>query len=258
MARLQLGQVSRACKNCGAEFSFSRSGRGLARLHCSEECAGAYSAKHRATTYSPCTVDGCDRPANRVGAGLCETHYYRLRRNGQTALPKRVIPELAEHSNGYKLLYAPSHPLSGSQPRVYEHRAVYYAAHGDGPFKCYHCGVVVTWGDMHVDHMNDCPDDNRIENLVASCPGCNTRRGYWKVKRSHRSKSRWQITWQGKTQHVGDWAEQLRLPTHVLKWRLERWPVDRAMTEAVHATGPSSRKRTLGQVHPDAGGGSVL
>lgn len=191
-------------------------------------------------TPSLCKAAGCDRPARTKGSPHCEAHYYRLRRNGHLELPERDIPDLIEHSGGYQLKYAPDHPLSRGHSRIGEHRVVYYEAHGTGPFDCYHCGTAVTWDDMHVDHLNDRPDDNRLANLVASCPPCNVKRGAWKMTRSHRAKSRWQVTWQGQTQHVGDWAEQLGVAVHVLKWRLERWPLDRAMTEAVGPTGPKA------------------
>ncbi|MBK9496656.1 MAG: HNH endonuclease [Xanthomonadales bacterium] len=171
----------------------------------------------------------------------CMMHYYRIRRNGQLDLPTKDIPELTDHSGGYRLKYHPNHPLSRNHSRVYEHRFVYHAEHGDGPFKCYHCADVVTWDDMHVDHLNDQPDDNRIENLAASCPECNMKRGAWKVKTTHRQKSVRQITWQGVTRCASEWAELLGLRAASFQWRLKHWPLERVMTEPRGSTGPHRR-----------------
>ena len=129
---------------------------------------------------SVCNVLGCDGLIRSARSTLCEKHYYRLRRNGHLSLkPKHDPPRLVDHSNGYKLLYAPDHPIStkGQPVRVYEHRAVYYEKHGDGPFRCHWCRLEVTWSTMHVDHLDDDKTNNEPTNLVASCPVCNQRRG---------------------------------------------------------------------------------
>ena len=41
-------------------------------------------------TVEACSVDGCKR--NRKSIGLCETHYYRLRRTGTTETRARRVP----------------------------------------------------------------------------------------------------------------------------------------------------------------------
>ncbi|WP_235592081.1 HNH endonuclease [Pseudomonas syringae] len=131
-----------------------------------------------------CRVAGCIAVANRKGAGLCEKHYTRQRRHGSTDKAVVVKPGLLNHSHGYTMAYAPEHPLRrDSSCRVYEHRRVYHAQHGDGPFNCNWCSTVVGWDDLHVDHLNDVKDDNTPSNLVASCATCNQKRGFSKMAR---------------------------------------------------------------------------
>lgn len=243
MAYTPINHIARLCKNCGVEFTFQRIGRGLARVHCSEECAAQYAAAQCALRcYAPCSVAGCGKPANRVGAGLCETHYYRQRRNGHVELTERFIPDLVDHTGGYKLKYDPGHPLANGR-RVYEHRAVYYAAYGEGPFNCFHCGTPVSWGDMHVDHLNDRPDDNRIANLVASCPRCNTGRGRDKMRATQRLKSATRIEWQGVTRCVSEWADVMGISVSAMRNRLAKWPLDRVMTAPRGKSGPARGSR---------------
>jgi hypothetical protein len=74
------------------------------------------------------------------------------------------------------------HPLAGPTGNLFEHRKVLYDAIGPGPHPCHwnplsHCeNTALEWGGLHginVDHLNDTPDDNRLENLVVSCLRCN-------------------------------------------------------------------------------------
>lgn len=111
-----------------------------------------------------CAIDGCLSKPRGKRSLYCDKHNARLRRNGHVELWQP--PKLKDHSGGYKLLYAPTHPLSNGQPRVFEHRAVFYDAYGEGPFSCHWCNKEVSWSSLHIDHLNDKPDDNRVENLV--------------------------------------------------------------------------------------------
>lgn len=187
-----------------------------------------------------CNVEGCGNPARSSKTLVCEKHYYRQRRTGTTDLMPREMPRTRDHTGGYKLLYSPRHPIStkGQQARVYEHRAVYYKHHGEGPFSCVHCGAEVTWQTMHVDHLDDDPANNEIDNLGASCPTCNQKRGQWKAKRTARLTRSTSITWKGVTKPVGDWADELGIAPSNLKRRLRLWPLERAMTEPRGRFGP--------------------
>lgn len=243
------------CAGCGVAMDHE-SGRGKATKYCGDVCRRTEAAKTRKTkTYPDCSVEGCSKPATRKAAGMCETHYYRKRRTGMTALrpvilsnsvrtsaDRRVIAETVEHSNGYLLNYAPDHPLSrGDHPRVYQHRVVYYERHGAGPFDCHWCQRQVTWETMHVDHVDDDKQNNDISNLVASCPACNQARGQWKVKLHHRRQSGIQI---GDRIHtLNEWAAIAGISRSAIRMRLDKgWTAERAVFEPRGRFGPRSRK----------------
>lgn len=192
------------------------------------------------TKRSKCKVDGCDNEANRISSRLCEKHYMRVRRHGSTDKKSNVKPGKLEHvGGGYLLLYMPDHPLArGCSPRVYEHRVIYYDHHGEGPFKCYHCGATQTWETMHVDHLDDNPKNNRIDNLACSCPTCNQSRGRAKMTKTAQENSEWMIEFRGERLHVKEWADRLGISRNSLKDRIKKWPLERAMTEPRGKFGP--------------------
>lgn len=79
----KLRRLERKCATCGQIFGFEV-GKGKARKYCDKKCwpkPGPYT--------SPCSVDGCDKPIRSGKSVYCETHYYRIRRNGTLAL--RVV-----------------------------------------------------------------------------------------------------------------------------------------------------------------------
>lgn len=134
-----------------------------------------------------CSVEGCGNTSrNASGRLLCEAHYMRLRRKGTTDL-KVPKPRLT-HSHGYTILRCPNHPLASRRGsnHEYEHRVVFYDAHGEGPFDCHWCGQEVDWSNLHVDHLDDVKDHNDLINLVASCPTCNQARGAEKMRLTQR------------------------------------------------------------------------
>jgi hypothetical protein len=130
-----------------------------------------------------CDIDGCEKPARTAAAAWCKMHYHRWYRHGD---PHRVATEASvavSHGRRYRSLYLPRHPLAGSGGRVYAHRAVLYDKIGPGPHPCHWCGALVDWlpkahpNELQPDHLNGMGDDNRPENLVASCRPCNVGRG---------------------------------------------------------------------------------
>lgn len=133
--------------------------------------------------YRPCTVDGCGKPAKRVGRyfdRFCSMHRARVTRHGD---PHTVAPKGAPfmHSNGYMLQHRPEHPLAMKSGMVYVHRAVLYDHMGVGPHRCHWCSGDVVWGDRGLselvpDHLDDTKTNNTVQNLVASCRPCNTSR----------------------------------------------------------------------------------
>lgn len=232
---------TRVCVQCGLEFTYEIK-RGSDRKLCGKACAVAREKSLQASrteTLPNCCVQGCDSPAVRVGAGLCEKHHARLRRLGQHTLPK--APEEIEQSAGYLLTWAPQHPLatSGQRSRVYTHRKVYYDAHGAGPFNCYHCGAHQTWETMHVDHLDDDVKNNELSNLVCSCPTCNQRRGMHKSIRAAKAKGLW-VTYGDVSLPVAEFAALIGLSRNSLKARLKRMPVYLA---ALLRPGPTSCPR---------------
>lgn len=193
-------------------------------------------------TWPICSVPDCENTARSASACHCEKHYGRLRRNGTLNNLERA-PVLV-HSGGYYRAYAPEHPLrNGKVGRYeYEHRVRFYNEHGAGPFNCHHCGKQVTWDDMHVDHLNDDPKDNRLGNLVASCPRCNQWRGRAKMRRSMRERHATKITFRGETKTAAEWANELGIARSALRARLKAgWTLDRALTEPRGKFGPRAR-----------------
>lgn len=244
------------CPGCSTEFEMPR-GRGQARKYCTAECGQRHwhqSRKEKA--YPSCSVDGCQDPATRVGPGLCEKHYYRVRRQGTTefvgnAKPGnlthsrgRTKPGDREHSNGYVLAAAPGHPRALGAYRAYQHRVVFTDTHGEGPFKCNWCGVEVTWGDMHVDHLDEDKTNNAPVNLVASCAVCNMHRSDEKKMANYREK--FGIAHAGEKLTLNEWAARLGISWVALRWRLDNgWPLEKALTQGRGKTGPCSLRDLL-------------
>jgi hypothetical protein len=237
------------CSHCGIQFTFE-DGRGKARILCSDKCrAASRDAKiaARQETYPECAYDGCGRKCRSANAGYCEKHYYRIRRNGHARLKAEVSPPplTTAHSQGYVLEYCPGHwiGLRTGDNRIYQHRRVYFDAHGEGPFDCYWCGVLVTWDTMHVDHVNRIKHDNSLSNLVSSCPACNTGRQRDQMTATHRARSKAKIEWRGECLTIGEWAERIGITAQSLRYRLNAgWDKGRAMTEPRGVTGPMARR----------------
>lgn len=224
------------CTICSKEIP-KYPGRGRQYKQCSPECRKeeyTRRLKQRSENFEVCKIEGCGKPANRVGFQLCEAHYGRVRRNGTTDL----LPTSEKHFNsaGYVVVKAKDHPLARRDGWTYEHRLVYHSANGAGPFNCHWCSKQVSWGDLHIDHLNDDKKDNRIENLAATCAGCNTSRGIW--KRKEKILNMRGVEFNGDKDTVHGWAKRLGIPFHVLSWRLRKgWTVDEAMSTPVGLTG---------------------
>lgn len=122
----------------------------------------------------------CAKPAIRVGHGLCEMHYGRMRRNGNFDGP--VIGRVFVAQHGYAVAYNRAHPMAKAAGVVYQHRAVHFDQVGAGPHKCRWCKAEVDWDAkgkrrLVVDHVNGEKADNRPVNLVTACQRCNMARG---------------------------------------------------------------------------------
>ena len=136
-----------------------------------------------------CIVEECEKP--RRGRKWCRMHHTRWLRHGD---PMVKLVGGARHVNdsGYVYTLDSSHPIAPASGTVYEHRAVLYAAIGEGPHPCHWCGGMLTWrGDstaanyLCVDHLDDVKDNNDPSNLVPSCSKCNVARSvHPKLRRS--------------------------------------------------------------------------
>jgi hypothetical protein len=207
MAGSEMRQRERECKHCGVLFTYPI-GKGKGRVHCTATCRDAYQVENRRprSTWPVCSTDGCGKtsravsatkcntcysleikrragkcsvqkchsPATRVGHGLCEIHYYRVRNTGSFDL----IPRVAfQTSHGYLEVKDPTHPLAKANGWVAQHRVVAHRKYGSGPHPCHWCGKVLDWTDLVVDHLNEVKDDNSDGNLVVACSPCNRVRG---------------------------------------------------------------------------------
>lgn len=174
---------------------------------------------------------------------LCEKHYARFKRTGSTDLVSKDRPETKKHSSGYTLRLHPNHKLS-SGGYVYEHRLVFYEHQGDGPFVCNWCNCDLNWSNIEIDHINSVKDDNRIENLVASCHPCNTKRGTPSMRRAIRNKVG--ITLDGITRTKGEWADRLGVSVATISWRLKNgWSIRDSLTTPRGNNGPDRLESNL-------------
>lgn len=144
-----------------------------------------------------CVVDECQNKPRSNRAELCPKHYHRMYRHGSLEKVASGVASPFKQARSYRQVFRPGHPIAGKGGRMYEHRFVLYETIGPGTHACHWCGTDVTWGfkgdpdPLIVDHLNGVEHDNRAENLVASCYGCNTGRaqqarslylrsiGYW-------------------------------------------------------------------------------
>lgn len=172
--------VKGKCLECKGPFEYLSAGSGSRREYCSDFCRG--KARHRNAKAKPlCIIEGCGN-CRAYRSGLCNTHYYKLRRSGNLDYRKTVSRSLA--STGYILLRRTDHPLSSSNGMLFEHRKVLFDSIGYGPHKCFWCGRQVNWtkgratkGSLVPDHLDGDKANNSLSNLVPSCSPCNFVRG---------------------------------------------------------------------------------
>lgn len=203
------------------------------------EAAGLTSYSNRPKV-DHCTAENCGTPVRSPGAMYCEKHYMRIRRGGTTE-KRKVAADRLVTTHGYIIAYRPDHPLAYSDGRVFEHRAVYYDAHGPGPFCCHWCGTSVTWETLHIDHLNDQKTDNRLSNLAATCADCNMRRGLPKMRKTMRENGV-RLRLGDDERCISEWARHLGISRTALVWRLRNWSVKKALTATKGNTGPASRR----------------
>ena len=149
--------------------------------------------------YPTCSVPDCHKSPRSKGSALCPMHYHRQYRHGSVDRVSTGAPK-SGCGRRYQTEIAKGHPLAKAGNKVYVHRRVLFDTIGPGVHQCHWCKAEVEWflmkndpRSLHVDHLNDIGDDNRIENLVPSCQRCNglraaqrravalRERGFWSV-----------------------------------------------------------------------------
>lgn len=128
-----------------------------------------------------CDVAGCDLKPRSKNSKWCEKHYMRWYRHGDP-LATAYVGRSVRKRDGYVIVRVPGHPLATGK-WVPEHRRVLYDRVGGGPQRCFWCDRGVFWShpdrrlNLHADHLNGVPGDNRPENLEVACSTCNRSRG---------------------------------------------------------------------------------
>lgn len=176
MADLEYRSHQGGCKMCARQFTFlHRTGR--YPTTCSDECRkAAVKEKFGARPKLVCAIDGCGKVAREGQQPICPMHYHRRYRTGSLDKNSPALRWINK-SDGYYVVISASHPLAGKGGIVREHRAILYDALGPGPHPCHWCGTSLPWPRICVDHLNGVRSDNRPDNLVVACNGCNGSRG---------------------------------------------------------------------------------
>lgn len=188
---------------------------------------------------SLCSIDGCTRTTRSPTSEWCNTHYFRHYRYGTTDLTMKPAKRRI-HSGGYVLIPANKHPIANGESLAYEHRVVYYDAHGTGPFSCHWCGKKIIWKTLHIDHVDNVKTNNSIDNLVASCPICNQKRGFEKARGTWRKKVG--ISFQGETLTLQEWANRIGVSVESMRMRVKKMSLEDALTKPRGKSGPKGKK----------------
>lgn len=167
--------VDKACETCAKPMrvSASRLTAGKGRF-CSMGCR-KNSVEYVSRTCEWCSTTFTARK-DRCDAGNAK--YCSRSCTSKSTWAKRPA------GRAYKAVFIPGHPLAvDERGRVAEHKQVLYDAIGPGPHPCHWCGRQVGWksgraadGALIADHLNGNNRDNRRENLVPACHGCNITR----------------------------------------------------------------------------------
>lgn len=162
-----------------------------------------------------CTVEGCDRLAHYKQEMICQMHYFRRMRNGHFGLKQSKYQRLgySEHSNGYRILRIPDHPLAHARGDVYEHRAVVFDKYGWDLPPCEMCGAEsdLSTRKTHIDHIDENRANNDPSNLRILCNPCNVSR----TEKVHHSYGHCMaVTVNGVTKTPAEWARETGVKVH--------------------------------------------
>lgn len=188
-------------------------------------------------SYPKCSVPECDKCIRSSGCRYCETHYYRIRRNGTLELKRKHNETLC--LDGY---------VKDSEAKSLgfyrQHRRVLFEKIGEGSHKCHHCGTWLSWEKNYpehrdaltVDHLDEDKSNNDPDNLVPCCGACNLKRSQYKAIITF--TRRFGIEMDGIVMLPKQWAGKIGISTVTLKTRIKKWGLRKALTEPRKSTGP--------------------
>jgi hypothetical protein len=167
-----------------------------------------------------CVVRECGKRSRSPRSAYCEMHYCRLYHSGTLeGAQMNAARGVHEKSNGYLQEMNKDHPAA--------RRRVFYDANGPGPYRCHWCSKWVTWKKLKVDHKDTNRKNNEPGNLVASCQVCNLNRNDRRKMNRYNSPT---ITFEGQTRTIAAWAQRVGIKVEHFYRRLERWPLEKALT----------------------------
>jgi len=190
-----------------------------------------------------CIADNCSLKPRSAKAKYCETHYYRVRRNGSLDLKNKNTKWQVE--GRYIRIKADSHPITNKDGWIYEHRYVLYNHIGAEGIECYLCGKSLNWANLHVDHVDCDIHNNNIANLKPSCPQCNMGRGIEKMKSTARKNGR-TLELDGRQMCISEWAIELGITRQSILNRINSgWSMKDVLTKPKGSTGPKNKIKTI-------------
>lgn len=127
-----------------------------------------------------CREAGCTRPSRTRRGWMCNAHYQQGRKKGTL---RDTSPIVRKTSHGYLYMFDKTHPIASDSGHLYLHRKILWDEIGIGWHKCHWCPKEVSWitnlrgQKLVVDHIDNDPANNALDNLVPSCHSCNYGRG---------------------------------------------------------------------------------
>lgn len=163
-----------------------------------------------------CKIDGCGRESMYKEKQLCQMHYFRIMRNGNTDLKVITRKYRSQNPAGYQRLFEPTHALANVDGYVYEHRFIVFNKYGHDLPDCEICGKPTDWSTCHIDHKDEDVTNNNIDNIRPVCRGCNTGRTERStIKKFDFMGDKYSVTELSKIKGV-------TVGRHMLKMRLDR------------------------------------
>jgi len=224
------------------------------RMHGNLYCAKHYcrNLKHGDPLYgedkkrhNTCCVVGCNQKPRSGYSAYCETHYYRIRRNGHLNLLPMSISHVTD--NGYIKIKTKTHPLSDIRGWISIHRVVLFNSIGPGKHPCHWCGKEVNFDSAYpkdlmalvVDHVDCDKTNNDLSNLVPSCCECNLRRDKAKHKKATQDKIGVWLEFNGERKILVQWAQDIGISPQALQFRIRNgWSIEDALTKPRGKYGP--------------------